>query len=191
MITLERNELQLQPPPLETFLEKYPAGRRRRQMERLYRELLEEAHRHGDPQFVLEERSLATAAALQRWLPPHAQAVVLGVCTLGDPLHQRLSNLGTEDVLAQYVLNEIAVEWLRLIVNELQRTLRQRYTGEGLKIGPSYRPGVGRWPLETQTVIFSLVDTGSIGVTLDSHLIMTPALSNSLIFPVLRRKPEP
>jgi hypothetical protein len=95
--------------------------------------------------------------------------------------------LGEEDTVAQYVLNEVAIEWLRSLVMQLHQALRREMAARGRKAGPTYRPGVGRWPLETQRVVFAHLAAETIGVTLDEHLMMLPILSNSLIIPVLKR----
>ncbi len=184
MLMLDEQNLDLRPPPLDKFLKKYGEGRRRRNMELLYQKLLEEAGQHAQPRFMFEAFPPAAVPDLQSYLSADSQGVVLGVCTLGHALHERLAVLGKEDSLAEYVLNEIGIEWLRRMVRELHQALRQSYAQQGLKLGPTYRPGVGKWPLETQRTIFSLLNTGPIGVSLDEHLFMLPILSNSLIIPV-------
>jgi hypothetical protein len=187
MSLLNEQEFQFSPPPLEKFLKKYGEGRRRRSMEPLYQRMSDEAQQHVRPQFLFAEFSTAETIELQPWLSSDTDSVIFGVCTLGQELHNRLQQLGEDDTVAQYVLNEVAIEWLRSMVMKLHRTLRQEMAVQGRKAGPTYRPGVGRWPLETQRVVFAHLAAETIGVTLDEHLVMIPILSNSLIIPVFKR----
>lgn len=187
MTLLNEWEFHFSPPPVEKFLKKYGEGKRRRSMEPHYQTMMQEAQHHVQPQFLFEEFSLAEVAELQTWLQPDTDAVILGVCTLGHRLHNRLAQLGKVDTVAAYVLNEIAIEWLRSIVMQLHQALRQTLAPRGLKAGPTYRPGVGRWPIEMQKVVFTHIPAATIGVSLDEYLFMIPTLSNSLIIPVLKR----
>ncbi len=173
---------------LEPFLTRYGEGRRRRNMEPIYREMLELAHALAEPGEVHREFALTDLEELAEWLPARASSVALVVCTLGSAIDAMEQHLFPEEPHKAVVLNEISTE----LVTALTRTVRQRIhaevAGRGLKAGPPFRPGVGRWPLELQTVVFDRLPADEIGVTLDEYMLMKPLKSNSLIIPLLNNK---
>ncbi len=66
----------------------------------------------------------------------------------------------------------------------LHRKVRREAERRGLKAGPAYRPGIGRWPLDTQRVLFALLPAARIEVSLDEHLLMRPVKTISVIIPL-------
>ncbi len=184
---LEGQELGYAGPPLETLLQRYAGEKRRARLEPLYRQMLEEARRHTRSRFLIEEASLERAAALAEWLPAEAGSVILGIVTLGGDMDRHLDRLSNEDPVAEFILSEIATTWVTGLALAVHRALRSELATRGLKAGPPYRPGLGRWPLETQQTIFSLLPADRIGVTLDDYMFMRPKMSISLIVPALLR----
>ena len=51
-------------------------------------------------------------------------------------------------------------------------------------IAPRFSPGYGDFPLDCQKDIFAVLDCGSIGLTLNSNLFMTPSKSVTAVIGV-------
>ena len=186
MLLLKDPNLSFSPPPLEKFLKKYGEGKRRTDIEPLYQKMLGKMQEHAQPRYVYEAFPSTELPELHKWLPHQTKFVILGVCTLGHTVDERLDSLNSEDIVAQYVLNEIASEWIQRIALDLHRALRNILVEQKLKVGPPFRPGLGHWPLETQSTIFEKITADSIGVTLDETFLMTPEMSISFIIPVTK-----
>lgn len=173
---------------LEPFLVRYGDGRRRRNMEPLYREMLELAHKVAEAREVHAEFGLSDLPELAEWLTSRAVGVVLVVCTLGPAIDVLEQRLFPEDPHKAVVLNEIGSEQVTRLTRAVHQMIRTEVAPRDLKAGPAYRPGVGQWPLELQTVVFDRLPAHEVGVTLDEYLTMTPLKSNSLIVPLLTKK---
>lgn len=173
------------PLPLEPFLARYRDGRRRANIAPLYQAMLEEAERLAAPATVHAEYAVDEVPELTPWLPPESATVVLAVCTLGPSVETRVNELFPDEPPSAIVLDELAVAMVSGLARELHASIRRAAAARGLKAGPPYRPGVGRWPLETQRVLFARLPAGEIGVELTDYLMMTPTRSISLIIPLI------
>lgn len=180
---------EVRPPQLslESFLKRYKNGRRRERLDPIYRTMLVEAERLSIPKAIYDEFSLAQVPDLSEWLLPDTTRVVLSLCTLGSSLESRINELSRNDLLSAVVLDEIALAYITAITRQIHDSIRSQTQTSGLKAGPAYRPGLGRWPLETQNTIFACLPADIIGITLSDHLLMTPTKSTSLIIPILAR----
>ena len=105
--------------------------------------------------------------------------------TLGAELDEQIEALSAEDVAAGAVVTEVSLAWIVDIAKQVREKAADGIGERPLKIGPGYRPGVGRWPLmEAQDVLFDKLDTAAIGVSLDEYKLMRPNKSTSLIIPL-------
>lgn len=175
------------PPTLESLLKRYGTGKRRQKMESAYTAMLAEATRLASVTNIYDEFDVSAVEPLHEWLAPDTTSVILALCTLGPQLDEAIQTRTQDDLLAAVLLKEIGAAWIVIITRELHKSLRNLTQQRGLKAGPAYRPGVGRWPLETQRTVFAKLPAELIGVSLDEYLFMRPVLSTSLIIPVLDR----
>ena len=164
---------------------RYGDGKRRKNIAPIYREMLEKAEHLAAPRVLKDEFARSEVSSLEMWLPSRTTAVVLAVCTLGSAIEVREQELFPDDPHKSVVLNEISATQITAFARAIHTHLRQEAADRGLKAGPPYRPGLGRWPLETQRLVFERLPTHQIGVTLDEHLMMRPIKSISLIIPLL------
>lgn len=182
-------EIQHHPIPrlsVEPFLARYKNERRRRNIAPLYEAMLAEVKHLASPTTVHGEYPLDEVSELGAWFLPGSVAVVFGICTVGQKLERRIKELFQDEPHEAVVLDEIGVEIVRGLARDLRAIVKGRAAARGLKAGPGYRPGIGRWPLEAQRVLFARLPAGEIGVELNENLIMTPTRSISLIIPLIQ-----
>lgn len=170
---------------LDDMLRRYKTPRRKKKMTRTYTENLAVVAQHARPQAMVQEFDRAEVAGLEAWLRPETEKVCLGLVTLGQDLDDEINRISADDVLASSVLNEVALAWIVGLAKQVRAKAAEGIGDRALKVGPGYRPGVGRWPLaEVQDVLFAKLNTAEIGVSLDDHKIMWPNKSTSLIVPL-------
>ena len=153
----------------------------------VYQAMLAEVEDYSAPQALYDEFPLDTLPELSPWLPEDTVAVVLALCTLGPRVQMRIEELAQSDMLAAVVIDELTLAWVTAITRQMHGSIRNEAHGRGLKAGPAFRPGLGRWPLETQHTVFSRLPAQEIGVALTDDLVMKPRQSTSLIVPLYDR----
>ncbi|MEZ4708253.1 MAG: hypothetical protein R3A44_13665 [Caldilineaceae bacterium] len=171
-------------PSLDGLLKRYPEGRRRQRMEPFYRNMAAEITRVARPTSVYAELFVADAPHLFAWTAPTTVSFYLAVCTLGAELDVAMRRRVESDMAEAAIMNEVALAVMTTFTRDLHGIIRQQTAQRNQKAGPAYRPGLGRWPLELQRTIFSVLPTDRIGVQLTNELLMLPAFSTSLIIPV-------
>ncbi|MFT5194032.1 MAG: hypothetical protein ACI85U_001038 [Candidatus Promineifilaceae bacterium] len=170
---------------LEDMLRRYKTPRRRKKMTKIYTDMLAVMLEHARPQAMFQEFDRADVAELEEWLNPETAAVCLGLVTLGPGLDKQTEALSADDVLAGAVVTEVALAWIGQLAKQVRTKANERIGDRPLKVGPGYRPGIGRWPLaQVQDLLFQKLDTAAIGVSLDEYKLMTPNKSTSLIIPL-------
>jgi hypothetical protein len=175
LIDLDR-ELSLDP-----LLHKY--GKRRARMEPMYVEMLATARGLVKP--VILHRGFAPAEVPEFAEALHfAERVVLGLCSLGGSLEDRVAHMFADEPARAVVLDEIGNAWVAGLARKLHRQIRAAAADEGLRAGPGYRPGIGHWPVELQPRIFHLLEAERHGLRLTSALMMEPRKSVSMIVPL-------
>lgn len=175
---------------LENFLRRYGEGKRRQNMEPIYREMLILAEQLAEPQTFWEELALAEVAEIDSWLPEDAAKVVFALCTLGPAIEARIDSLFPEAPHKAVVLDEISAAQVSHLALLLHREIRRTIARQGLKAGAPYRPGVGSWPLSVQRTVFAKLPAERIGVVINEHMLMSPFKSTSLVIPVLDRRKQ-
>ncbi|MEM7124912.1 MAG: hypothetical protein AAF702_01210 [Chloroflexota bacterium] len=159
-------------------------ARRREKLALLYQTVLSDTEKLAAPQCMWQRFPLFQVTDLSQWLPETTTEVCLALCTLGSPLDDHMSSLSSQDMSAAAALNEAALAWIVAITQELHQMVRDDVAEVGLSAGPAYRPGVGKWPLECQKIVFSHLPAHQIDVSLTDTCLMMPGLSTSLIIPI-------
>jgi len=170
---------------LEWLLRRYTTSRRRRRLEPIYAAMLDEFKQLSRPRAVYDERPLSEVIELAEWAQNTTVAVAFVICTLGAPLDRRARELIQEDLAAAVILEDIALAGVTAVTRDIHSTIRQQAQTRNLKAGPAYRPGLGRWPMETQRTVFACLPGAEIGVALNERLFMEPMNSTSLIIPIM------
>lgn len=169
---------------LEDMLRRYKTPRRRKKMTQIYEQNLAVVAEHARPQAMVQEFARADVAGLEEWLDDKTEAVCLGLVTLGTELDTQIDAISADDVAAGAVLTEVALAWIVELAKQVRAKAAEGIGERPLKVGPGYRPGVGRWPLDVQDVLFEKLDAAEIGVSLDEYKLMRPNKSTSLIIPL-------
>jgi hypothetical protein len=114
-----------------------------------------------------------------------ADDLVVGVCTVGLPISERVEAYTREkDLFRGMVLSDLASYAVDLVRQGLCELVEDEAAGSGLHVSTLLSPGESAWPVTQQAVLFSLVDAGEIGVTLSPSMVMRPLKSLSLIMGV-------
>ena len=177
----------LPPMAVESFLKRYPTEKRRARMRPAYQTMLSEVAQLTVPKAIYDEFSLEKLPDLGPFFSPETISVVLAVCTLGMALDERGRELVEADMMLAAVFEEITLAAMVSLTRVVHDEIRQKMQTRGLKAGPAYRPGIGRWPLTAQQAIFALLPAHLIQVSLNDVSVMTPKMSTSLIIPILDR----
>lgn len=172
---------------IEPLLKRYGSGKRRERMVPIYQDMLAEVEDHALPEAIYEEFPRDILSELSPWLSEDTTAVVLALCTLGPGMQDRINELAQDDMLAAVVIDELTLAWVTAITRQIHGSVRHQAQERGLKAGPAFRPGLGRWPLETQRTVFNWLPAQEIGVALTDDLVMMPRQSTSLIIPLYDR----
>ncbi len=106
--------------------------------------------------------------------------IALGLCTIGDELESKVSQLNRRGRLAQAVVldavgsvaAESAADFLNLQICEWCQK-------RGWGTSQRFSPGYGSWPLEGQKFVFSLLPAQRIKVRLNQSCMMIPRKSVS------------
>lgn len=174
---------------LGRLLRKYRTEERRQRIAPLYERMLSEAESLAEVAAVYEEFPRdELGPTFAEPLPDRTAAVVLCVCTLGQKLDKHLAELFWHDAAGATVLDEICLVMISSVAREIRESLKEGAQRRGLKVGPPYRPGLGRWPLEAQRTIFEKLPAHQIGVEMSDHLLMTPLKTTSLIIPLIDKQ---
>ncbi len=111
-----------------------------------------------------------------------ATEFLLGVCTIGEALSERVKELqGERRMLRALLLDDLGSWAVDSVRQQYCVRMEAMASREGLYISTCLSPGESSWGLEDQRLIFSLVDASLIGVSLGPTLIMSPAKSLSFV----------
>jgi hypothetical protein len=130
-----------------------------------------------------ERISLKNGACLN--LPGHAldsatEYLTAVVCSIGAALETNCRQFADHgDLLKSLFLDAAGVATLEALGERSYEVLSMRAQSLGLFAGCRFAPGYGTMPMSTQSLLFSLVDGGAIGVRLNARMIMKPSKSLS------------
>lgn len=110
-----------------------------------------------------------------------AQEVVVLVCTLGAALENRASQYFAEGYPARgYLLDGLGTVALGMLAERARRETETSAQARGLQASTPISPGHADWPLAEQRVLFDLLPSREIGVTLTQTYMMAPRKSLSM-----------
>jgi hypothetical protein len=108
--------------------------------------------------------------------------VVIAVCTIGDLLDGFAASTFSQSPALAMALEGLGSASTELLGNSFCNYLESLVSEEGLFTNLPINPGMRDWPVEEgQPQIFRILDTSSIGVTLDTTGLMKPLKSLSMV----------
>jgi hypothetical protein len=111
-----------------------------------------------------------------------ATELAVAVCTVGQAVSARIrEHQQARRLLRGLLLDELGSWAVDMVRQQVCRRLQDDAEAAGQHVSTSLSPGESEWPLEEQAVLFSLLDAGSIGVSLSPTLIMNPVKSLSFV----------
>ena len=114
---------------------------------------------------------------------------VVSAATIGigiDRLISKYSRLSPSKALC---LQAIGAERVEALCDDFCKKIEKEYKMNGENLKPRFSPGYGDLPLETQKMIFSLLDCPKrIGVSLGESLLMSPSKSVTAFVGITERK---
>lgn len=111
-----------------------------------------------------------------------AEELVAAVCTIGPEADGRIAHYQQhKDLFRALLLDELASWAIDMVRQELCRWLEEDLQRQGVRASAPLSPGESVWSVKDQRIIFDLLDTGPVGVSLSDSMIMYPLKSLSLI----------
>lgn len=109
-----------------------------------------------------------------------AEKIAICICTIGRKLEQRVSNLFQQnEMLRGLILDALGSEATEQVANWANSEICHQAAQLKLKGSRRLSPGYGKWGIEEQDYIFSLLPANAIGVSLTSSMMMIPRKSIS------------
>jgi hypothetical protein len=135
--------------------------------------------RDGD-QLTADGVALTIPRIAERW--GTVDEITAGVCTIGDALERRVSELwDARELPLAMMLDSVgsgAVESLAEYVNDL---LCQEGLMRGVKVTNRVSPGYGGWDVAEQRLLWRLCPGDAISVTLNDACFMTPTKTITIL----------
>ena len=120
---------------------------------------------------VLKSRNLSTNLR-------GCREVIYFAATLGNGVDRLMTRFGRLNITKAAILQAVGAAVMEAYCDQCQRGFEEKLKEEHLFLRPRFSPGYGDLPLETQKMIFSLLDCPKrIGVTLGDSLLMSPSKS--------------
>jgi hypothetical protein len=111
-----------------------------------------------------------------------AEDLVVSVVTVGPKISARVAELRDQKQLFNAMLLDDLGSWaVDQVRQQMCRMIEADAKAQGLRASASLSPGESEWSVKEQEVLFKLLDTSAIGVTLSPSMIMQPLKSLSLI----------
>ena len=109
-----------------------------------------------------------------------ARRVAVFVLTVGPELEQQATAcMTTGEVLRGFTLDAIGSAVTDLAVDRFAEHLGRQEAGPDEAVTPNFSPGYCGLSMDQQTVLFSIVDGGAVGVELNDSFMMHPVKSVS------------
>jgi hypothetical protein len=129
----------------------------------------------------LGDNKLLSGPLVIEHLAPSKQVTAV-VCTLGESLEAVISELLMEDPVRGLAMDGLANASIEVLANKICNLFEIQAQESGLATTIPLSPGMLGWPVEVgQRQIFSLVDAGRIGVSLEESSMMRPKKSLSMV----------
>jgi hypothetical protein len=112
-----------------------------------------------------------------------ASQALVGVGTIGPELEEQVSRLGSDrEGLKSYMLDTVGVLVVGAVGAALRCLAEETAAGQGLGVSLALAPGsLLGWSLRGQRELCALLDLESIGVQLNSHNMLVPQKSSSVL----------
>jgi hypothetical protein len=111
-----------------------------------------------------------------------AAELAIGVCTVGQAVSDQIrAYKEAGEVVRSMLLDQLGTLAVGQLCQRFYAWLRDDVCSRGLHISTYLSPGESEWSIRDQAMIFSLLDTPSIGVSLTESLLMKPMKSLSLM----------
>jgi hypothetical protein len=111
-----------------------------------------------------------------------AAQMAIAVCTVGQAISERIhAHREAGEVVSSMLLDQLGTLAVGQLCQQFYAWLKDDVCSRGLHISTYLSPGESEWSIEDQAVIFRLLDTVSIGVSLTESLLMMPVKSLSLM----------
>jgi hypothetical protein len=112
-----------------------------------------------------------------------SEKLYVAVCTLGPALDERIRAYRADRRYVEMLLLDELGSWA---VDQVRTQLYERVQAEvaerGWHLSSPLSPGESAWPIREQRIVFRLLNTATIGVTLGAGDLMRPLKSLSLVF---------
>jgi len=162
---------------VETLASEIEEGYRLIEPKAIYSEIkrLEVAHN----QIILENNLVLNAEkAVKEW--QDLQILGVALCTIGIELERKVSELfALGEYPAALMLDSVGSAAVESLVDHVNYHICHRARKTGMIVGPRLSPGYGKWGLQDQKVLFSLLPAENIGVRLNEQCMMIPRKSVS------------
>lgn len=120
----------------------------------------------------------------QKWVG--LKYLALAICTIGQALEKTVSKLFSDGEYASAVIldsvGSVAVENLADYINN---EVCQQASSKGLTLTHRISPGYGDWALDEQRIVFSLLPSDKMEVTLTKSCMMQPRKSISFLLGIV------
>lgn len=104
--------------------------------------------------------------------------MIIFAATIGVGVDRLISKYSRLSPTKALCFQAIGAERVEALCDEFCNKMKTELEKDGEKVKPRFSPGYGDLPLETQKMIFSLLDCPKrIGVTLGDTLLMSPSKS--------------
>jgi hypothetical protein len=116
--------------------------------------------------------------------------LVVGVCTIGPALEERVATLmESGDQARAVILDAIGSAAAEETANRSNLLICEMSSPTDFQPDHRISPGYGKWNIREQEAIFRFVEPDDIGVTLNGSFMMTPRKSVSYVVPLEGGKP--
>lgn len=104
--------------------------------------------------------------------------ILLMAVTLGPGVETLLRRYTATDVALASAADAAGSVLAEQVADGLERSLRDQLAGQGLYLTGRYSPGYGDWPIQVQSELCRVLDTGrSIGLGVSENSLMAPRKS--------------
>lgn len=112
---------------------------------------------------------------------------IVFAATIGVGIDRLISKYSRLSPTKALCFQAIGAERVEALCDEFCEKMKSEYEKNGERLKPRFSPGYGDLPLETQKMIFSLLDCPKrIGVTLGDTLLMSPSKSVTAFIGITR-----
>ena len=110
----------------------------------------------------------------------NASSIGVAICTIGSALEERAGELfSLGEFPSAVMLDCVGSVAVGNVADSVNYRICQKANRLGIKVGARFSPGIGRWDLSQQGLLFHILDGKRIGVGLNDQYMMLPKKSRS------------